>query len=52
MVLTGSQRPEDKKRAEELAADAYFLKPMSADDFKSLVESLKLIIGSFANWGV
>jgi two-component system response regulator len=46
VVLTGSQHPQDRLRALELAADHILSKPIDMNDYSGLVSTLKEIITS------
>ncbi len=52
VVLTGSQRPEDRTKAEKLGADAYFNKPTTPNEIDQLVGALRSIMEGFSEQGV
>jgi CheY-like chemotaxis protein len=41
VVFSPSGRPEDRRRAEELGANQYVLKPASGSDFVELVREIR-----------
>ncbi len=47
VILTGSQHPQDRIRATELAVDHFLTKPIDMDEFARLVVKLKEILISF-----
>ncbi len=41
LILTSSERPEDKKAASKIGADEYFVKPNKFEDLKLLVKTIE-----------
>jgi DNA-binding response OmpR family regulator len=41
LILTASDKPEDKQTASKIGADAYFVKPSKFEDLKKLVKSIE-----------